>query len=505
MRINLVRLIAVLLLADVALTQCTPSVNYEQFGAKGDGIQDDMPAIVAAHNAANEKGRPVKVTPGKTYYIGGRDLTAIIKTNTDWGDARFIIDDRDVENIKQYVFVVEASRPSFDIYGVDTLHRGQSNLGVTLPSECLVEVEDNRHRVYIREGLNQDGGKDKAELFVVQPDGSIREDSGIVWDFDHITRMTAYPLDKKGIIIKGGVFTTIANNAPSKYTYYNRGISIQRSHVVLEGLEHYITGEGSNGAPYASFVGTRYAADVLIHNCTFTAHKTYSTIGSAGRPVMMGSYDVQALKSINVLFENCTQTTDIDNNLYWGLFASNFCKTLSMNGCRFSRFDAHLGVRDVTLKGCTFGYQGVRMVGFGTMRIEDCEVRCKDFVHLRSDYGSSWDGAIIIRNCRYKVMADSLKAQVISGKNSGMHDFGYNCCLPERIEIENMEIDDSAVIDPAYEGPVLFGDFERSPEAVFPFPARGKISVRGITVKSGKEIRLADKPENFALYTFSCE
>ena len=51
-------------------------ITYEKYGAVGDGVHDDMPAIVAAHEAANEKGLPVKVKSGKCYYIGGGNLVA---------------------------------------------------------------------------------------------------------------------------------------------------------------------------------------------------------------------------------------------------------------------------------------------------------------------------------------------------------------------------------------------------------------------------------------------
>ena len=33
-------------------------ITYEEFGAKGDGRHDDTPAIVAAHEAANERACP---------------------------------------------------------------------------------------------------------------------------------------------------------------------------------------------------------------------------------------------------------------------------------------------------------------------------------------------------------------------------------------------------------------------------------------------------------------
>ena len=72
-------------------------VTYKDFGAVGDGVTDDYKAIVATHEYANSKGLPVKADAGATYYIGHMDPSnkkgALIKTDTDWGDATFIIDD----------------------------------------------------------------------------------------------------------------------------------------------------------------------------------------------------------------------------------------------------------------------------------------------------------------------------------------------------------------------------------------------------------------------------
>ena len=78
-------------------------ITYEKYGAKGDGVTDDMPAIVAAHAAANAKGLSVKATAGKTYYISNSPLTAEIRTDTDFRNASFIIDDVGVEEIRRPV------------------------------------------------------------------------------------------------------------------------------------------------------------------------------------------------------------------------------------------------------------------------------------------------------------------------------------------------------------------------------------------------------------------
>jgi len=55
-----------------------------------------MEAIAAAHVYANERVLPVRADSSATYYIGGRELSAVIRISTHFADARFLLDDRDV-------------------------------------------------------------------------------------------------------------------------------------------------------------------------------------------------------------------------------------------------------------------------------------------------------------------------------------------------------------------------------------------------------------------------
>jgi hypothetical protein len=66
-------------------------VRYSDFGAKGDGKTDDIDAIAATHAAANLHGLRVKADDAARYYISGKERTAVIRTDTDFGKAAFII------------------------------------------------------------------------------------------------------------------------------------------------------------------------------------------------------------------------------------------------------------------------------------------------------------------------------------------------------------------------------------------------------------------------------
>ena len=131
-------------------------VEYEQFGAKGDSKTDDRAAIIAAHEAANRLGASVRAKDGATYYVASDVGTAVVKTDVDFGTAKFVIDDTKVKKVYSPLFCVEAGSPKFSVEGVKSLKKGQTNLGVRLPSSCLVKVVDDKVKRYIRFGPNQD-------------------------------------------------------------------------------------------------------------------------------------------------------------------------------------------------------------------------------------------------------------------------------------------------------------------------------------------------------------
>ena len=446
---------------DINRFRAAGHISYRDFGAKGDGRTDDIDAIAAAHAFANTLGLPIKAGDGATYYIGRSDRTAIIQTNTDFGEAAFIIDDTNVKNRNAPVFKVSSGLKPFKIEAIHSLKRNQKKIGVPLPGPCLITVTNSNVKQYIRFGLNQNNGSSQTDIFVVDKNGNVDMDAPIIWDFEQITDITALPIDESLLKITVGHFTTIANQAESKYTYYSRNIAVRRSHVLIEGLKHTIKGEGENGAPYGGFINIGDCAYVTVKNTVLTGHRTYSTIGNAGKPVRMGTYDLSVNRALNISFINCSQTNDINDNTYWGILGSNFCKNLLYDGCTLSRFDAHQGVANATIRNSTLGHMGINAIGSGLLTIENTTVRGRSFVNLRPDYGSTWQGELLIRNCVF-IPADGkpISASLISGSYTGKHNFGYTCYMPERIIIENLSIDDSSHPD-NYSGPAIFANFNQ--------------------------------------------
>ena len=383
-------------------------IVYSEYGAIGDGITDDFEAIIKAHAAANEAGLPVRAEAGKTYFIGDVRGTAHIQTDTDWTGAFFIIDDSKVkvyrQNNQQQVFQVSSKLPSFQISAVNTIKKNQNKLDLLLPQDCFIDVTDNTTRRYIRYGPDQNSGSIQNDQFIVYKNGNVDKETPVVWNFETISSMTAYPIDTKTLTIKGGHFTTIANQIETQGDYFNRGIKIIRSHVVVDGIYHVVTGELDYGAPYYGFLEISRCTNILVQNSAFSGHSRAAS-GSRDGKGRMGTYDISVSKANNVTFKNCKQINSIHDTRFWGIIQSNFSKNLTFDHVTFSRFDAHQGVTNATIKNSELGHQGIELIGQGVFLMENTKVYSgiygSNFIHLREDYGSTFEGEIIVRNCEF--------------------------------------------------------------------------------------------------------
>jgi len=475
-------------------------VDYEAFGAVGDGVTDDLPAICKAHEHANEHGVGVRTKPDATYHLGTRALTAVVATGTDWNTSRFTIDDTEVQDHRAPLFEVRSLLAPEDLK-IDRLTRDQRQLDARPERDCFVLVEDDNKRVYIRRGLNQNSGAPQHDCFVLRRDGSVEAD--IDWEYDAITRVEVRPIDDTVLTIRGGVFTTFANRMDNSggYDYWSRNIVISRSNTEVDGLTHYVVGETAVGCPYSGFINAQQCAFITLRNCWATPHKIYQTIGAAGEPVSMGSYDYSAGNVVNFRMINC-RMNHLTDRTRWGIIGSNFCKDILLEDCHLSRMDTHMGVSGTyAIRRCTLGWMGLNAIGRGRLTIEDSTLYGNALVSFRRDYGSTWEGELEVRNCRWIPAAgDTCTPHMIGVTNDGTHDFGYPCSMPQGVTIDGLFVDDANTPED-YQGMYYFtdpddgegGDASATPSEDRPFPYAPceQVKVRGLETASGKKPRIS--------------
>ncbi len=470
-------------------------VDYESFGAKGDGITDDLPAIREAHEFANANNLPVQSKPGVTYHLGYTSNTAVISTSTDWSTSRFTVDDSDLSRIESHAAPVFEIQPRERAIPLDVppLRRDQSTTELHPPKDCYVRIEFADRRVYLRKGRNQNDGVPQHDSFILRSDGSI--EGPIDWDYPSVSSVEAMPIPDEKLVLHGGVFTTIANRMRQDkgYNYWARNIRVRRSNTEIRGLTHYVTGETEFGHPYNGFLNIHRCADIVLRECFLSGHRIYETIGNAGVPVSMGSYDIVADDVVNFSMIEC-RMNHITDRSRWGVIGSNFCKNIVLDGCHLSRMDTHMGVSGgYQIRNSTLGHMGINAIGRGALVVENCTLYGPTVVSFRADYGSTWDGTLEIRSCRWTPSCgERVWPAMVGVQNDGTHDFGYPCSMPEEILVDGLEVDDRNHVED-YDGMYLLTnhDEESGTNRPFPYKPTRRIVLRNLKTRSGLEAKLS--------------
>jgi len=448
-------------------------IYYSEFGAVGDGKAADFEAIKRCHEYANENGCKVMADAGKTYYIGDTGPEAIkVKTDVDWTGATFIIDDAIIppenptRNAHLFVTVSDYAmiRYDEDSEAVRKINENggikadeATNIGYAPGYTALLILYNNEHSAYIRAGCHATGKPNPLrELVVVDALGNIDPNTKFLLDFNHVSYIEEYRCDDEPITLVGGKFITRANAAEPRYTAYNRGICFQRSNCKIKDTVHEIVDEGAHGAPYSGFIYYYKINGLTCENLTLMSHKSYKDYeyDENGKVIKvhstMGSYDIGGNSATNITFKNCNQSNywkyepwriAYNEQERWGIMGTNYCKNMTYDGCTFSRLDAHAGVYNVTIKDTLISI--INLTGGGVARIEGSKIVApeghdKSLFTLRSDYGSTWKGDVIIRDCEF--INWKAKNAYIASAIWQNWDFGYITYLP-KVTIDNLKLD----------------------------------------------------------------
>ena len=410
-------------------------VYYKDFGAVGNGVTDDFFAIKAAHDFANISGQTVKAERGKTYYIHetrddkGTANNIVIKTNVDWCNAKFIIDDYDISAEKgstdarrgKNIFNIASDYANTEITdqnilnGLAGIGEGTTKLNLKLGYPALITIYNDNHLVYRRYGYSQQDGEPQSEVLLIDAEGNIDESTPFMFDYEVVTSVKVHRLDVEPITVKNGTVTTMASHvflSDKATAYITRGMGVSRPGTVIENVKHYVEGElswtdedkaaGRKGSFYKGFFTATGTNDVLFKNCVLTGRRAYSH----------SSYDFKAEYVNKVRLVGCTQsnfylrlkddgTTEpacdikFDSNgvptvtphsgddvylsmspnpegpyqFCWGIAGTNYSKNIEYINSVLSRYDAHCGVLNGKVVGTTINT--FALVGKGDFLIEN--------------------------------------------------------------------------------------------------------------------------------------
>ena len=430
-------------------------ITYDDFGARCDGIYDDMISIKDAHRYANSKGYEVKATEGKTYHIFNfYSGTAAINTNTDWQNATFIIHDEDIEDCSgrfdniftvtsNYSGITTIQNPEIevkkDVKKITGIEDILSNLNSRGYKKYMLMVENANKKISIRYGTTSKDNQ--IDCFEIDSEGNVLND--IQWDFETVTKLTIYPISDKKLTIQNGNFITNVFNGVhdvpygrgyGKQLYYNRGMFFwAASNVDLTNINHTLSEDRLSGS-YFGFLVFRFCSDINVKDSTIFARE----FGTKSR----STYDLKIEQCVNFYFENVISNGFYDANR-WGVMATAYCKDFEFNNVKLNRIDAHQVIYNLTVRDSYLGYRGFTLTGQGTLIVENTTVEAEYFINLRSDYGSTWNGDIYIINCTHKHQSQYMHKFInfsVCLDGDKLHDFGYELHQPN-IYMYNFTVD----------------------------------------------------------------
>ena len=424
------------------------NIYYADFGVIGDGINDDFLEIKSCHEYANKWGHDVYANKGKTYYIGKENdgQTISVKTNTDWQGCKFVINDSIVEanspTSKASIFTINPDKPAKDLdakFIGKSLKVTDTNIGYAPGELVLIKIYNNTVKRYIRYGVNENSGSDQNEILLVHPDGTIDPLTPLVWDYEKITSAIQFSADERPISVGNAVIDTIANQAPNYYTSYARNIQIRRSNATVHDIDHSVLDEGPTRAPYQGVVYIDATYNVTVTDIKVQWHQSRYD-ADTGAP--LGSYEFGANAAVCPKWINCYQKNffkDDGTIGSKGLFGTNYCRRVLLEGCFLTSFDAHGGLSDATIRNSTFEH--MNFIGNGDIVLENVNIYIVGnkggALNLREDFGSTWRGDVYIDGLLFKYFEKNTQISIVKSYYTDWN-FGYTCYFPQNFTLKNI-------------------------------------------------------------------
>lgn len=471
------------------------AVNYNMFGAVGDGKHDDGEHIKAAHAYANRTDIPVVNLHGDYWIEKTNEI--VIQTDVMWGTTKFHVNER--YNARQPRFHVASRHAPIQVEFTDEekkafleqLKPGVGIIPLLAPyKNCLLIISDSKDRIGYRAGRPYGGkvSKMREELFYVEEHGRIIGD--IAWEFTDFTSLVAYPADESYLTIEGGTFYVSGDTPGDGRVYYvHNGFRISRSRTIIRnqwvGLDS--GKQDVSMVPRGGFYSFSAVYDCLLENVRLIPWE--KDRGNKETSVAQGTYGIGGNRMFNVVFRNVTAEGSM---VHWGVFGTNMNKNFRIERCRLNRVDVHFHCWNLWITDSDIGYKGISITGGGTLVITNTTCRSSRFINFRYDYGGKWDGDISIRNCRLSPN-QSTDLSILSFMSADF-DYRYPIGYARKIIIEDFVVDYTGMANKKYACWVMrTPSYRPSPDRPLFFPAFAEF--RNIEViGGGGGVRLMNIP-----------
>ncbi|OUM59287.1 hypothetical protein PIROE2DRAFT_63866 [Piromyces sp. E2] len=431
----------------------------------------------------------VYASSGKTYYLGSNKIddksyNILVATNVDWQNANFIVDDtlpsvdptKPLFNIisvmgaatgKNIVEYTNVNANSSEIWKYRNISKNKNNLKnlvnailndnkIMLSSQkkyfnsanvIALALTDTKDKYY-RSGNTSNSTKQTELILVDRNTGEVLND--VENDFRDVIRIRAWPIPNKVINIKNATFTTrtlnqavSSNDGPNAYVQRNIFINFT-GNVNISNVKHHLDEnyKGNNrqtnpiGNAYYGFIRLYNSAYIKLNKAALTPHN-FAKYHDGKTPY--GTYDLVFDMTSNLMIDhlvhanntNSNSHSEIVNDKVWGIIGSNESKNIFITNSMVNRIDTHRGIRNLYISDTVIGDKGLTLTGSNYFYAKNLIMdQSAQIIELRSDYGSSWDGVMVLNNIKY-IISDRVNTPTMITSKNEQKNYGYANYFPE--------------------------------------------------------------------------
>lgn len=347
---------------------------------------------------------------------------------------------------------------------------------------AMIIPYNSDHKVFRRKGSGQHTGDPMKEVIVLDANGNVNKKTPLMFHYTNLTYVDVYKIDFNDLVtFENATMVTLAsqvnnckNGVRDSTQYIKRGLNVSRSWTTVKNIKHVIQNEFTHaesvdkngvyqkmGHQYYGFFSAEYASNITFKKCEIPARKCYGH----------SSYNLRVLHANAVVFDECVQTNfwvTIDENnklipsstytpgavtsmstitlngknfqMHWGVGGSNYSKNLEYKNSTLSRFDAHAGLYNGAITNSTIN--AIELTGVGTFKMTNVNWHSDNatqdsVVGLRTDYGTTWDGEVIMKDVNLYV-EPSARINLVSHTYQNWY-YGYTCAFPS-VSVDSLSV-----------------------------------------------------------------